>query len=161
MSAIKTVICQIMDRFLVVVTCSKGLGWIDDASNPLSFTNCSDTVAKHWHPESHRARVDIIEFIKISMYIPSVSRLPFNVLSFRFANLPTHFRLRLLPEATRFPTRCRNQMFLLLQSQLKRRLSSSPRLPLLCLRCFPSWSYRESLPWYLNNCLHDDHVSNN
>ena len=150
-----------MGRFLVVVTCSKGLGWIDDASNLLSFTNCSNTVAKHWHPESHRARVDVIEFIKISMYIPSESKLPSNVLSFRFANLPIHFRLRLLPEATRFPTR-RNQMFLLLQSQLKRRLSSSsPRSPLLCLQCFPSWSYWESLPWYLNNRLHDDHVSNN
>ena len=161
MSAIKTAICRIMGQFLVVVTCSKGLGWIDDASNHLSFTNCSDTVTKHWHPESHRTRVDVIEFIKISMYIPFVSRLPSNVLPFRFANLPTHFRLRLFPEATRFLTRCRNQMFLLLQSQLKRRLSSLPRSPLLCLRCFPSWSYRESLPWYLNNPLHDDHVSNN
>ena len=161
MSAIKTVICRIMGRFLVVVTCSKGLGWIDDASNHLSFTNCLDTVAKHWHPESHRARVDVIEFIKISMYIPSMSRLPSNVLSFRFANLPTHFRLRFLPEATRFSTRCRNQMFLLLQSELKRRLSSSSRSPSLCLQCFPSWSYRESLPWYLNNRWHDDHVSNN
>ena len=161
MSAIKTAICQIMGQFLVIVTCSKGLGWIDDASNPLSFTNCSDTVVKHWHPESHRARVDVIEFIKISMYIPSVSRLLSNVFSFRFANLPTHFRLRLLPKATRFSTRCQNQMFLLLQSQLKRRLSSSPRSLLLCLRCFPSWSYRESLFWYLNNRLHDDHVSNN
>ena len=161
MLAIKTVICRIMGRFLVVVTCSKGLGWIDDASNSLSFTNCSDTVAKHWHPESHRARVNVIEFIKISMYIASVSRLPSNVLPFRFANLPTHFRLRLLPEATRFLTYCRNQMFPLLQSQLKRRLSSSSRLPLLCLRCFPFWSYRESLSWYLNNHLHDDHVSNN
>ena len=160
MSTIKTAIYRIMDRFLVVVTCSKGLGWIDDASNPLSFTNCSDTVAKHWHPESHRARVDVIEFIKISMYIPSISRLPSNVLPFRFANLPTHFRLRLLLEATRFSTRCRNQMFLLLQSQLKRRFFSSPR-SLLCLRCFLSWSYRESLPWYLNNRLHDDHVLNN
>ena len=145
----------------MVVTCSKSLGWLDDASNPLSFTNCSDTVAKHWHPESHRAQVDVIEFIKISMYIPSVSRLPSNVLPFHFANLPTHFRLRLLPEATHFPTRYRNQMFLLLQSQLKRRLSFLLRSPLLCLRCFPSWSYRESLPWYLNNRLHDDHVSNN
>ena len=135
MSAIKTAICRIMSRFLVVVTCSKGLGWIDNAFNPLSFTNCLDTVAKHWHPKSHRARVDVIEFIKISMYIPSVFRLPSNVLPFRFANLPTHFRLRLLPEATRFPTCCRNQMFLLLQSQLKRRLSSLPRSPLLCLRC--------------------------
>ena len=161
MSAIKTAICQIMGQFLVVVICSKGLGWIDDAFNPLSFTNCSDTVAKHWHLESHRARVDVIEFIKISMYIPSVSRLPSNVLPFRFANLPTYFQLRLLPEAIRFPTRCRNQMFLLLQFQLKRRLSSSPRSPLLCLRCFSFWSSRESLPWYLNNCLHDDHVSNN
>ena len=119
MSAIKTVICRIMGRFLVVVTCSKGIGWIDDTSNPLSFTNCSDTVAKHWHPESHRAQVDVIEFIKISMYIPSVSRLPSNVLPFHFANLPTYFRLRFLLEATRFPTRCQNQMFLLLQSQLK------------------------------------------
>ena len=161
MSAIKTAICQIMGRFLVVVTCSKGLGWIDDASNPLSFTNCPDIVTKHWHPESHRAQVDVIKFIKISMYIPYVSRLPSNVLPFRFANLPIHFRLRLLPEATRFPTCCRNQMFLLLQSKLKRHHSSSLRLPLLCLRCFPSWSYRESLPWYLNNRLHDDHVSNN
>ena len=161
MSAIKTAICRIMSRFLVIVTCSKGLDWIDDASNPLSFTNCSDTVVKHWHPESHRARVDVIEFIKISMYIPSVSRLPSNVLPFCFANLPTHFRLRLLSEATRFPTRCRNQMFLLLQSQLKRRLSSSPHSLLLCLQCFPSWSYRESFPWYLNNRLHDDHISIN
>ena len=161
MSAIKTAIRQIMGQFLVVVTCSKGLDWIDDASNPLSFTNCSDTIAKHWHPESHKARVDVIKFIKISMYIPSVSRLPSNVLPFRFVNLPTHFRLRFLPEATRFPTRGRNQMFLLLQSQLKRRLSSSPHSPLLCLRCFPSWSYRESLLWYLNNRLHNDHVSNN
>ena len=161
MSAIKTAICQIMGRFLVVVTCSKGLGWIDDASNPLSFTNCSDTVAKHWHLESYRARVDIIEFIKISMYIPFVSRLPSNVVPFYFANLPTHFRLRLLPKVTRFSTRCRNQMFLLFQSQLKRHLSFSPRSLLLCLRCFLSWSYRESLPWYLNNSLHDDHVSNN
>ena len=139
----------------------KGLGWIDDASNPLSFTNCSDTVAKHWHPKSHRARVDVIKFIKILMYIPSVSRVPSNVLPFRFANLPTYFRLRLLPEATRFPTRCQNQMFLLLQSQIKRRLSSSSRSPLLCLCCFLSWSYRESLPWYLNNRLYDDHISNN
>ena len=161
MSAIKTAICRIMGQFLVVVTCSKGLGWIDDASNPLSFTNYSNTVAKHWHPESHRAQVDVIEFIKISMYIPSVSRLPSNVLPFCFVNLPIYFRLRLLPEATRFPTRCRNQMFLLLQSQLRQRLSSSPRSPLLCLRCFPSWSYRESLLWYLYNRLHDDHVSNN
>ena len=161
MSAIKTTICRITGRFLVVVTCSKGLGWIDDASNPLSFTNCLDIVPNHWHPESHRAQVDVIEFIKILMYIPSVSRLPSNVLPFCFAKLPTHFRLRLLPEATRFPTRCQNQMFLLLQSQLKRRLSSSPRSSLLCLRCFPSWSYRESLPWYLNNRLHDDHISNN
>ena len=161
MSAIKTAICRIMGQFLVVVTCSKGLSWIDDTSNPLSFTNCLDTVAKHWHPESHRARVDVIEFIKISMYIPSVSRLSFNVLPFRFANLPTHFQLRLLWESTCFPTRCRNQMFQLLQSQLKQRLSSSPRSRLLYLRCFPSWSYRESLPWYLNNRLHDDHVSNN
>ena len=161
MSAIKTAICRIMGRFLVVVTCSKGHGWIDDASNPLSFINCSDTVAKHWHPESHRAQVDVIEFIKISMYIPSVSRLSSNVLPFRFANLPIHFRLRLLPKATRFPTRCRNQMFQLLQSQLKRCLSSSPHSLLLCLRCFPSWSYRKSLPWYLNNRLHDNHVSNN
>ena len=161
MLAIKTAICRIMGQFLVVVTCSKGLGWIDNASNPLSFTNCSDTVAKHWHPESHKARVDVIEFIKISIYISSVSRLPSNVLPFRFANLPTHFRLRFLPKAIHFPTRCRNQMFLLFQSQLKRCLSSLSRSPLLCLQCFPSWSYRESLPWYLNNRLHDDHVSNN
>ena len=145
----------------MVVTYSKGLGWIDNASNRLSFTNCSDTVTKHWHPESHRARVDVLEFIKISIYIPFVSRLLSNALPFRFANLSTHFRLRFLPEATRFPTRYQNQMFLLFQSQLKGRFSSSPRSPLLCLRCFPSWSYRESLPWYLNNRLHDDHVSNN
>ena len=65
--------------------------WLDRRRIQPSFTNCSDTVAKHWHSESHRARVDVIEFIKISMYIPSVSRLPSNVLPFRFANLPTHF----------------------------------------------------------------------
>ena len=88
----------------MIVTCSRGLGLIGEESNLFFVTNCSDTVAKHWHPELHKARVDKIELIKISMYIPSVSRFLCERQLFNFNNLPTGFRLSLLPEATRFPT---------------------------------------------------------
>ena len=108
-SAINVAMDSIIGCSFVIITCSRGLGLIGEHSNPFFLTYCSDTIAKHWHPESHKAQVDKIELIKILMYIPFVSRSLTERQLFNFNNLPARFRLSLLPEATRFPTPSQSQ----------------------------------------------------